>query len=170
MEIIRQEHGFKENERIARNPCMNCGACCVVYRASFYWSEVDDIREGGVPVHLTERVNNFRIAMRKKTVQDKRCIALHGVPGQNVRCTIYERRPSVCRNFEPSWKAGHDNPLCSRARALLGFDPPSQDFRMGSRVAYQVVLNRPVFRGYRRSFLGGSDLEQCVRYSNSCDE
>ena len=24
------------------NPCMTCGACCIFFRVSFYWSEADD--------------------------------------------------------------------------------------------------------------------------------
>lgn len=180
MKMVHQKHCFKKNEKIAGNPCMNCGACCVVFRASFYWTEGDDITEGGVPVHLTEQVNAFRIAMRKIDSQDKRCVALQGVPGQNVRCTIYKRRPSVCRNFEPSWKAGSNNPLCGRARSLLGFDPPSQDFQTGSRAAKQATEYYPIFypacgqrctsflRGYRRSFQDRPDLYEYVRYPDPC--
>ena len=40
-------------EGAACNPCVSCGACCVAFRASFYWAEGDDTTEGGVPVHLT---------------------------------------------------------------------------------------------------------------------
>ena len=24
------------------NPCIECGACCAYYRASFYWAEADE--------------------------------------------------------------------------------------------------------------------------------
>lgn len=129
MGTLYRGHCLTDNKMAERNPCLICGACCIVFRASFYWAEGDDIAEGGVPVHLTEKVNAFRRAMRKRNSQDRRCIALEGIPGRNVRCTIYEHRPSVCRNFEPSRKAGGDNPRCRRARAVLGFEPlASQEF------------------------------------------
>jgi len=135
MEIVYRKPCFGENGDTARNPCMSCGACCVVYRASFYWAECDDATEGGVPVEMTEKITAFRRAMRKSGHPDGRCIALSGTPGQNVRCTIYERRPSVCRNFEPSWQAGSNNPLCNKARAAIGFGVSSRDFRTDSDVA-----------------------------------
>jgi hypothetical protein len=102
METDHKEHCCIEDEVIAWNPCTSCGACCVAFRASFYWAEGEDTMEGGVPVHLTVNVNAFRRAMRRTNSQDQRCIALYGTPGQRVQCTIYERRPSVCRNFDPS--------------------------------------------------------------------
>ncbi len=102
---------------------MSCGACCIAFRASFYWAEGDDTMEGGVPVCLTVSVNAFRRAMRRTNSQDQHCIALYGTPGQKVQCTIYERRPSVCRNFKPSWKAGIQNPQCNKARGIFGLGP-----------------------------------------------
>jgi len=112
-----------EHETAADNACLSCGACCAAFRVSFYWAEGDDNAAGGVPVHLTVQVNAFRRAMRRANGQDLRCIALRGTPGRKVRCAIYERRPSVCRNFEPCWKAGVDNPLCDKARAVFGLGP-----------------------------------------------
>ncbi len=126
MEKCNQEHNKIADEVLPGNPCRHCGACCVVYRISFYWAEGDDAAEGGVPVHLTERINAFRVAMRRTGESILRCAALHGVPGQNVWCSIYEQRPSVCRNFEPSWEAGKDNPLCDKARTMLGLEPHRQ--------------------------------------------
>jgi len=135
METDHKEHCCIEDEVIAWNPCMNCGACCVAFRASFYWAEGDDTMEGGVPVHLTVNVNAFRRAMRRTNSQDQRCIALYGTPGQRVQCTIYERRPSVCRNFEPSWKAGIHNSHCNKERAIFGLEPLYRDSWMLSRVS-----------------------------------
>ena len=65
-----------------QNPCLRCGACCVGWRASFYWAEADDAVEGGVPVRLTVRVDIFRRAMRRR--RNRRCIALQGTPGRRV--------------------------------------------------------------------------------------
>lgn len=126
MEKCNQEHNKIADEALPENPCIRCGACCAVYRISFYWAEGDDAVDGGVPVHLTERINAFRVAMRRTGSPDARCIALCGLPGQSVQCAIYEQRPSVCRNFEPSWKTGTDNPLCDKARTMLGLEPHRQ--------------------------------------------
>jgi len=123
METDRQKNRQVNDKTARRNACMRCGACCIVFRVSFYWAEGDDATAGGVPVEKTVRVNNFRRAMRRVDAGDGRCIALQGEPGRLVRCTIHGRRPSVCRNFEPSWKRGIHNPLCEKARALIGLPP-----------------------------------------------
>ena len=44
---------------------------------------------------------------------NNRCLALSGVVGESVLCTIYEHRPQACRQF----KAG--SPLCLEARKAL---------------------------------------------------
>ncbi len=104
-----------------KNPCMRCGACCIGYRASFYWAEGDDATEGGVPVHLTVRADAFRRAMRRD--RRRRCVALRGTPGRRVFCAIYGRRPSVCRSFEAAWQTGSQDSRCNEARARLGLSP-----------------------------------------------
>jgi len=103
---------------LEQNPCMRCGACCISYRASFYWAEADDATEGGVPVRMTVRVDAFRRAMRRG--RNRRCIALRGTPDRKVFCTIYDRRPSVCRSFEPDWRAESQDTRCNEARTRLG--------------------------------------------------
>lgn len=113
---------FSPDKRYEKgNPCLECGACCIVFRASFYWVEADDVTKAGVPVDLTEKVSPFRRAMRRNDYDQ--CIALRGEPGHKVRCTIYNRRPSVCRDFEPSWKI--HNSACDWARAIFNLDPLS---------------------------------------------
>jgi len=112
-----------EGKAVGRNPCRRCGACCAAFRVSFYWAEADDATEGGVPVRLTVKVNGLRRAMRHTGARSRRCIALRGKAGCRVQCNIYERRPSVCRNFEPSGKAGIPNALCDEARAVFGLPP-----------------------------------------------
>lgn len=111
----------QQEESTAQNPCLTCGACCIGYRASFYWAECDDAVPRGVPERLTVRVSPFRRAMRRS--RTGRCVALRGAPGRRVRCSIYERRPSVCRAFEPGWAAGSADDRCAGARARLGLRP-----------------------------------------------
>ena len=107
-----------------QNACMLCGACCIGYRASFYWAEADDTTDGGVPARMTVRVGAFRRTMRRD--RDGRCIALHGTPGRRVSCAIYTRRPSVCRDFEPAWQGASEDSRCNKSRARLGLPPLSR--------------------------------------------
>ncbi len=116
-----REDGRCGNGRPPQNPCLHCGACCTVFRASFYWAEADDATPGGVPAALTVRVGSLRRAMRRGP--DGRCAALRGEPGRSVSCAIYDRRPSVCRGFEPHWQAGCEGSRCLEARRRLGLPP-----------------------------------------------
>ena len=102
------------------NPCLSCGACCAFFRASFYWAETDAAVENGVPVQLTEKMNDFRVVMRGSVGARPWCVALQGIIGKRVACAIYERRASVCRDFVPSWYHGEANERCDKARAAWG--------------------------------------------------
>ncbi|MDA8163825.1 MAG: YkgJ family cysteine cluster protein [Desulfobacteraceae bacterium] len=102
------------------NPCLTCGACCAYYRASFYWAEASDATPDGVPVELTDKLNDFRRAMKGMSGGKPRCIALQGTIGERVGCTIYQRRSSVCRDFPASYVNGEPNPRCDKARAAWG--------------------------------------------------
>ncbi|HOE95681.1 MAG TPA: YkgJ family cysteine cluster protein [Candidatus Sumerlaeota bacterium] len=105
------------------NPCLQCGACCAFYRASFYWAEADDATPGGVPAELTTaHPPHFRV-MRGTEGPNPRCVALAGTIGEAVHCTIHPRRASVCRDFVPSWAEGERNERCDRARAAHGLPP-----------------------------------------------
>jgi hypothetical protein len=116
------------------NPCLNCGACCAFYRASFYWAEASsEFNPGGVPIELTEKLNDFRLAMRGTGGANPRCIALKGFIGQGVSCSIYDRRASICREFEPSWQNNTANPRCDKARAAWGLAPLTPEFWIDPR-------------------------------------
>ena len=104
------------------NPCLTCGACCAFYRVSFYWAEADDETPGGVPVHLTRKLGELR-RMMIGLDGGVRCIALEGIIGESVRCSIYQNRPSVCRDFEGSWIGDRQNERCDKARAAWGLPP-----------------------------------------------
>ncbi|HOK94865.1 MAG TPA: YkgJ family cysteine cluster protein [Anaerohalosphaeraceae bacterium] len=103
--------------------CLSCGACCAYYRCSFYWAEADSVPGGTVPAALTEKLNDFRLAMRGMSGPNPRCIALLGEVGKSVRCSIYDLRPSVCREFPVAWENGQPNPRCDKARMAWGLDP-----------------------------------------------
>jgi Fe-S-cluster containining protein len=105
------------------NPCVACGACCAYFRASFYWSESDLATTGGVPQELTEHLQSHYLVMKGTDSRTPWCIALKGIIGAQVRCDIYDRRSSVCRNFPPSWENGVHNERCDKARVKWGLPP-----------------------------------------------
>ena len=119
--VILTEDGRKHYDLAERNnPCFRCGACCFHYRVSFYQGELDSQPGGCVPSILAVAVTPFRVAMRG-TETGGRCMALGG----DGRCTIYQQRPSTCREFPAFLENGERNPECLRLQALygLGADP-----------------------------------------------
>lgn len=110
------------------NPCLTCGACCAWFRVSFYWTEGDDVTEGGVPVGLTAQVpgSPHLRCMRGTELGRKPCVALEGKVGQEVSCTIYPQRSSTCRDFPFRLESGELNPRCNALRAHFGL-PPLQE-------------------------------------------
>lgn len=120
------------------SPCMSCGACCAFFRVSFYWRELDSAG-GWVPEALTEPVNNHLSCMQGTQGKSPRCAALKGKVGEQVLCTLYDQRPSPCREFLPSSEAvgsisgGKEGPIvgnidCDRARAHYGLPPLVPNF------------------------------------------
>jgi hypothetical protein len=52
-----------------------------------------------------------------------RCVALAGEIGEQSCCSIYERRPSPCRELEPWDEDGQPDEKCTRARAAHNLPP-----------------------------------------------
>ncbi len=90
--------------------CSSCGACCATYRVCFYWAEVD---ANNIPAEHVVPADRLRVAMRQ-VESSARCVALDGEVGIDVACTIYERRPQICRDVQPG------DPSCVRARGRWG--------------------------------------------------
>lgn len=109
------------------NPCITCGACCAFFRASFYWGESDLAVSNGVPSSMTVSISDFRLVMKGTRGSNPRCIALMGIIGKKVHCSIYDRRSTVCRDFMPSWQDGKPNEGCDRARRKWGLSPLQPD-------------------------------------------
>jgi uncharacterized protein len=107
----------------ARNPCLDCGACCAHFRVSFYWAEADRAAGGLTPAELSVQLTPHRAAMRGTETFPPRCVALEGKIGERVHCTIYPLRPSPCRDFRASWSDGARSEPCDRARAAHGLPP-----------------------------------------------
>lgn len=105
-----------------KNPCLECGACCAIYRVSFYWSEAGE-DEALVPLEMTGQLTLHRAFMLGTNSPVPRCIALMGIIGKSVYCSIHSRRSSVCRAFMASWQDGNPQPDCDRARARFDLLP-----------------------------------------------
>ena len=60
------------------------------------------------------------------------CKGLTGEIGKDVKCAIYENRPSPCRNFLPSFVNGKRNVRCDQARLAKGLRPLRLDDWPGS--------------------------------------
>ena len=98
----------------AENPCTRCGACCAHYRVSFYWT---DAVVHGLPEAWQEQLTPTLACMKGTSSRSPRCNALQGEVGQAVQCTVYEHRPSPCREV----LAG--DAQCLKARARHGLPP-----------------------------------------------
>ena len=114
------------------SPCIRCGACCATFRVSFYWAEADDDNPAAVPAAMTEKLNSHMICMQGTNSPTPRCSALLGDIGDSVRCTIYERRSSACREFAPAWENNTPNEACDRARIRWGLPPLTPNQAGGS--------------------------------------
>ena len=105
------------------NPCLDCGICCTHFRISFYWAEADDAPGGFVPAVMTEKLNHHLRCMKGSNDVPRGCSALAGQPGTSVLCTIYENRPTPCREFPVYHEDGSPNPKCDEMRATIGLPP-----------------------------------------------
>ncbi|MEZ2720817.1 YkgJ family cysteine cluster protein [Paenalcaligenes hominis] len=117
-------HVLSDNPSNA-NPCLSCGACCAHFRVSFYSGELKGPTGGLVPAELTTQIGPLRACMKGTELGQGRCIALRGELGKpGVHCTIYENRPSPCREFNVLDDQGMMNPDCLRLRYQLGLAMP----------------------------------------------
>ena len=103
--------------------CMKCGACCATYPVLFGREELDTEPEGWVPTALAEPYLTRCAHMRGTTQSPRRCVALEGTVGAEVRCTIYDQRPSPCRDFAPEADSGGADARCADARRAHGMLP-----------------------------------------------
>ncbi len=105
---------------IPPSPCLKCGACCAAFKVCIQESEIDNIDGGYIPEGMTIKVSALSMVMKGTDRKSPRCVALSGGIGVNAKCSIYEKRPNVCRNFIMSCENGMPNDMCDRARARYG--------------------------------------------------
>lgn len=104
----------------AVSPCQSCGACCVSFRVDFHPAELAGGAFAwgpGVLPAMTVPVTANIVRMAGTDASPPRCIALAGEIGVAVNCTIYDGRPSPCREFDTEHAA------CNRARQRCGLPP-----------------------------------------------
>jgi len=100
--------------------CQSCGACCASFRVDFHPVELAGgafAWGAGVPLEMTVPVTASIVRMVGTDAAAPRCVALAGEIGQQVGCTIYDSRPSPCREFDTEHAA------CNRARQRCGLAP-----------------------------------------------
>ncbi|WP_213601901.1 YkgJ family cysteine cluster protein [Pseudoxanthomonas japonensis] len=102
------------------HPCLTCGACCAHFRVSFHWSEADPDQGGVVPIELTEPLRVHEGVMRGTSQKRPWCVALDAEIGRYSRCTIHDRRPSVCALVPASLEFGERSAQCDKARLAHG--------------------------------------------------
>jgi Fe-S-cluster containining protein len=103
------------------NQCTRCGACCAMFTVAIEGSEIIVGGAESIPVGLTALVGRTaKRAMKGTEGHRKRCVALTGIVGKGVACSIYDHRPSACRGFLAAWEPGIINPRCSLAREAYG--------------------------------------------------
>jgi uncharacterized protein len=90
--------------------CQSCGACCAYDPEWPRFSLESDAEIAAVPEELVRADGG---GMR---CVETRCAALNGTIGEHATCSIYERRPIVCRDCMPGDEA------CTMARQRYGFD------------------------------------------------
>ncbi|MBJ8451500.1 YkgJ family cysteine cluster protein [Acinetobacter bereziniae] len=95
-----------------QDACLNCGACCAFFRVSFYWAEGE-----AMPSDYVEPLTAVYSCMQGTNQKQPRCIALDGVVGQQVSCTMYEQRSSSCKEVQ----AG--DAQCAKARQAHNLIP-----------------------------------------------
>ena len=103
--------------------CFECGQCCQTFRVSFYHGEIEGSGLGNVPQHLTTQLSPHLACMKGTEVGNSPCIALSYTPALGYRCSIYEKRPSTCREFDIYNDDGTPNKRCQELRIKAGLQP-----------------------------------------------
>lgn len=98
------------------NPCLTCSACCDHPEP---WATIDLTLEdlARVPAEMTVPSGFGNILKMRKI--GNRCVALVGTVGVDARCSIYENRPTICRDYD----AGKRVVECNACRTPHGLAP-----------------------------------------------
>ena len=100
------------------NPCFECGMCCQYFRVSFYHGEIAGNGTGIVPAELTSKINAHMACMKGTEKGNGACVALKHTEEEGWRCSIYEQRPSPCREFNILNEDGTINQKCQELQLI----------------------------------------------------
>ena len=107
------------------NPCLECAQCCQHFRVTFYHGQVSGNGYGTVPPELVTSISPHLVCMKGTEQGRHPCIALKYWPQMGYRCSIYENRPSPCREFNCHDERGIVNPKCNALRMAVDLKPLS---------------------------------------------
>lgn len=107
------------------NPCVSCGACCAHFRVQFYWREANpEDADPCVPAGMFEELTPQARCMKGTgSKHHPRCVGLTGRIGLNAKCSVYNNRPTPCRQFTASYADGKRHERCDQARLAHGLKP-----------------------------------------------
>jgi len=154
--------------------CVKCGACCACgWAVDLTGGETKrflaDPELRGM-VRLNQGIDRWESGeddepgfMNEVNVKGfgSQCAALSGKVGRHAPCSIYEKRPRVCRNFKP----GSDR--CLEARAIHGIDGRHRRRKGNVISGYQFTHTRMVAEG-RAAYHAASELLSETRLSLEC--
>jgi len=87
---------------------------------SFYHGEIEGNDAGIVPGDLTTKLTDHLACMKGTEKGGAPCIALKHTKEEGWRCSIYEQRPSPCREFNVFNEDGTMNKDCQKLRMKIG--------------------------------------------------
>ncbi len=99
--------------------CRTCGACCGPEldegtHVDLFDVDVQRLSHAFREKHVVARGDGESSLATKRTRSSGTvCVALLGSVGRRVSCSIYERRPSACRDYVPG------SPGCLESRRIL---------------------------------------------------
>ena len=112
-------HGERLADRTAERECLLCGSCCFSSSDTHIRVlESDRERLAELADRFTRRIGEHHYL----SMEHGRCAALSVEPDGRFVCTIYEKRPAVCRELEPASAACLNEIDENRAVAILALE------------------------------------------------
>jgi uncharacterized protein len=90
--------------------CQTCGACCCFDKEDETFIPISADEQKKLPRRFQFRIIGRELQTMKKRSGHVACVALKGTVGEDVRCEMYNVRPSICEEFKVGSKA------CLKAR------------------------------------------------------
>lgn len=104
-----------------KNHCISCGGCCAGWKIYFPIKELEP--KGTVPKKMADKFGIDYAVLKHTDDEIQKCKSLDGDLGKSVSCTKYDVRPTICREFKPSYEDGVKNIRCDQARSRVNLPP-----------------------------------------------